>query len=238
MPLAPNLFAAILFMKSYGWEMLMQQIGTFGFYYFGGLLITFGIPFLYFAVTKPASFFEEQKEKAQLYTTSGIELTSFAPTLGDIRPCGIMVTNRKAGAVRLRVLMTKMWQDRTEIANGSLPKELRWYVDGNLQPNYELIEPEKSLLIALEHVQTERERGAILLHASSHSSSQEDFGRSIGLEFGGELSVAVFEKKPLRVEIEFNFIINGLHLNAKRQFLLSYGSGKLVAEKIEGWISQ
>lgn len=199
--------------------------------------LAFAVLLLFFNLTiTNVKLYYEQKRKAELYTTNEIELTGFIPSLDDVRPCGIMITNKKGVAIRASLVVTKIWQDRIEIAKGNLPKSLRWYIDGELRPTYELIESGKSLLIALEHLQTERERGAILLHVPSRLGEEKGFGKSVGLEFGGDLGIAVFEKKPLQIEIEFNFIIKGLYLKPKHQFSLLYNGNKLTTQKIGDWI--
>lgn len=188
-------------------------------------------------VKAPSTLFFEQKKQADLYTVNGIDISGVTPNTYDVFPCGISVTNKKELPIRVSVMINRVWQNRTEIRKGSLPKNLRWYLsDGSLSTGYETINPSKSLIIALEHVATEREKGAILIHAKSTSGKEEDFGEGVGLEFGDELGMSVFEKLPLRVELEFFFVINGLYLKPKHYFILSFTKGKLIAEKIGDWI--
>lgn len=189
--------------------------------------------FLYHLWAASASLYSEQKVKADLYTVAGIDVSVYAPTVNDIRPFGLMVTNQKPVPIRAAVFLVKVWKDRTELTYMKLPKTLDWWVDGELRSTYQEIQAGKTLLIGLEHIETTQEQTAI------HITISEDGKVLVGESpetFKGLVFAAIYVDHPLRIEILCNFIIQGLYLKCRQQFIITYDGKQLSAKKVGDWI--
>lgn len=197
------------------------------------LLLYFVMRLLFYT---PIQLFYEQKQKAELYTTNGIDVVGFVPSEHDVRPAGIMITNKKDVVLSCCAKMKRFWSNRTQKLKEHLPKNLRWYDDGRLEVGYTEIQKGETALIALEHIPTASERNAQMLIVLPEFTEQEDFGKSVGLEFGGELGIAIYETRTYQAEIQFLFTVEGLHLKpTPLQFSLDFTGEKLIVKKMSDW---
>lgn len=174
----------------------------------------------------PAEMYIEQKNKADLYTIKGIELTPILSNDVDNTPSGVIVVNKKGIKIRGHAVLTKVWQSRKET---SVNKALGWFVDSKSRFLYEDIED--SLLLTLENIYLPTGREPIELTAPLPDGSFPDFGKRIKLELADGFYY-VYEKLPMKIDVLFNFIINGTYIKHSHEFNLFVIDGKLKVEKI------
>jgi hypothetical protein len=183
-------------------------------------------------ILAPSKIYYEQIQQLELFTTKSIDIIGFTPDQNDVRPAGILVRNNKGVPISCAAWFKRIWRDRTQFAKNGLPIGLRWFENGYLATGYKLIKSGENALIAIEHIKTERERGATRLTVGSYTE-QEEFGECVGIETGGQIGIAVYDIGDYQIEIQFRFVIEGLNLAPRIQrYSLGYDGEQLKIEKV------
>jgi len=204
----------------------------------GGSLIYFLWLFVENLISAPGLLYFEQKEKADLYTTTGIEVMPFEPNGTDPRPAGIMVSNKKTIPIACCVKLTRYWVGKTEVKTG-LPHSLAWFENELRTKNFgDTILDKSPKLIILETILSERDRSIQIEPNNFVQTMPNAVYAEIGinLELGNDLKLGVPVSQACLAEIEFEFIINGLQLRpTPLNFEVRYDGNKMMINKVDGW---
>lgn len=174
----------------------------------------------------PIILFFEERNKAERFTTKGIEVEPFLPGKDDVTPAGLLIRNKKDVQIICSCKMTDLWIDKSLYRKEIFPKPLLWYDNGRTQSGYYEIPSDKSAIALLEHIKTSEEESYFMLHAPARDG-QESYGESIAIELS-DFNFSLYEKKSYQAKIDFRFKVEGLSFTPRTiKIALSYKDGKL-----------
>ena len=231
-PLAVNVVLAILNIIDNGWQGVISGLDSFFYLYVFSFIFVLLLLYFYFSITLSASLFFEQKEKAELFTTAGIEITVFEPSENDIRPAGIFVNNKKKIPIRCSATFFEVKTGNSTKQN--IGKPLGWYDDKSAYNfGYAQLEPEIPMLVVLQRLEPVLVPTVVVdIGDGGKITAYTDL---IYIEFGDTYgSIATGHSKI--IEIQFSFVINDLKLEpSPLKFWLQSDGKKMKVKTYEGW---
>lgn len=199
--------------------------GVIGFLSFAGLLL-----FLNIAVFTPARLWIEQKKKADLYTMSDIEIEAFESSEADVRPAGILVTNKKGVPVKCDARINRLWKGQVEITEHGKDYSLFHYGDGLTKyPGFASLENEVPELFILQRIIKPSPAGVIDVTVPRRGEDSDK--KSVYLEL--QQNLEIINGYTYVAEVVYKFKVQETYIDPPPyRFMLKYNNEKLVVKKI------